>query len=731
MRSTTLLFGFGQLAAAQYYTLVDDYNPTNFFDKFNFMTFANGDGTGGFVDYKDKQTATTSNLIKNFGHSVVFRADNTTRVEETSKGRPAVRLEGTAKYNKGVIVADIQHMPGNACGAWPAFWSFGDNWPHDGEIDIVEGVNSMTQNKMSLHAGNAVCTVQDSLNADRGVPALNNGQPAYDCRTMTGANVITNSVGCGIDAPSNLPNTFGDGFNSVNGGYYATQWTSTFIKVWFWPRGREPETLHCDVPNVAEFGTPLAFFQGDCDFGNRFQNQHLVFSTNFCGSWAGAVGVYDQEYSKGCPNYGLATPDLSCRREVATNPGRYTNQYWEVNGIKVYGETSTPGSGVCKASSSSSSRIASSTSSVRPSSSSAVVSVSSSASHASSSSAAAVSSSAPARSSSSVAAGVSSSAPARSSSASHADVVSSAPHGSSAPASSAAPVSSRGGNNGGNGGNGQASITSSYGAQPSSSKVYDGDDDSYGAKPSSSKAYGGGYDDDTYGAKSSSSKAYDNGYGAKPTSSKAAYGGSEGSYDNTPVKQNEIPAGCSPIKVPYTTKYTTTIVDVCPTGLTTKTVTTNVPYCPMCHEYPTSPYNGFVEEVKVCTKGCAPSAIPVTVTVPYDGAYNGVKPTGDAKASYDAKPVVSAKPSGAVEPYWSAKTTVSAKPAYGGDYDVDAKPVGGAYTPKPYTPSGASNPVYTTSKTYQPVLATVNGASTTFASAFVVGAAAFAAVLMM
>ena len=57
MRSTTLLFGFGQLAAAQYYTLVDDYNPTNFFDKFNFMTFANGDGTGGFVDYKDKQTS--------------------------------------------------------------------------------------------------------------------------------------------------------------------------------------------------------------------------------------------------------------------------------------------------------------------------------------------------------------------------------------------------------------------------------------------------------------------------------------------------------------------------------------------------------------------------------------------------------------------------------------------------------------------------------------------------
>lgn len=140
MRSTTLLFGFGQLAAAQYYALLDDYNPSNFFDQFNFMTFANGDGTGGFVDYKDRATAegtaTSPALIHNFGHSVVFRADNTTQVLETSKGRPAVRLEGKKKYNKGIIVADIQHMPGNACGSWPAFWSFGDNWPHDGEIGM-------------------------------------------------------------------------------------------------------------------------------------------------------------------------------------------------------------------------------------------------------------------------------------------------------------------------------------------------------------------------------------------------------------------------------------------------------------------------------------------------------------------------------------------------------------------------------------------------------------------
>lgn len=29
-------------------------------------------------------------------------------------------------------------------------WSFGPDWPNHGEIDMLEGVNSQSQNKMSL-----------------------------------------------------------------------------------------------------------------------------------------------------------------------------------------------------------------------------------------------------------------------------------------------------------------------------------------------------------------------------------------------------------------------------------------------------------------------------------------------------------------------------------------------------------------------------------------------------
>lgn len=267
--------------------------------------------------YQSQIAAQNAGLISTTGHSVIFRADNTSKVDYTSAGRPSVRLEGTAQYNRGIFVADIQHMPGTGCGHWPSFWSYGNNWPHDGEIDIVEGVNLMTKNKYSLHSGEGTCTIVDKASADSGTIG------ATDCHTLEDDDTtVVNTAGCSID--SGVSADFGDGFNTNSGGYYVTQWTSTFIKHWFFKRGSEPASIHCDVPDPSTFGTPDAFFSG-CDFASKFSNQHLVFSTQFCGAWAGATGVYDQTT---CPtplgpNF---TPDQNCRQNVGQNPSQYTNQ---------------------------------------------------------------------------------------------------------------------------------------------------------------------------------------------------------------------------------------------------------------------------------------------------------------------------------------------------------------------------------------------------------------------
>lgn len=35
-------------------------------------------------------------------------------------GRNSVRLESKDTWNRGIMIADIQHMPGTACGVWPS-----------------------------------------------------------------------------------------------------------------------------------------------------------------------------------------------------------------------------------------------------------------------------------------------------------------------------------------------------------------------------------------------------------------------------------------------------------------------------------------------------------------------------------------------------------------------------------------------------------------------------------
>jgi beta-glucanase (GH16 family) len=68
--------------------------------------------------------------------SVKFGAEHSQRVQSSQRGRKSIRLESKATYTKGLFIADIKHMPGGACGAWPAFWTFGPNWPSSGEIGM-------------------------------------------------------------------------------------------------------------------------------------------------------------------------------------------------------------------------------------------------------------------------------------------------------------------------------------------------------------------------------------------------------------------------------------------------------------------------------------------------------------------------------------------------------------------------------------------------------------------
>ena len=55
----------------------------------------------------------------------------------TEKGpRDSVRLEGKTRYDRGLFILDLRHLP-TGCGVWPAFWlTDEDVWPDHGEIDV-------------------------------------------------------------------------------------------------------------------------------------------------------------------------------------------------------------------------------------------------------------------------------------------------------------------------------------------------------------------------------------------------------------------------------------------------------------------------------------------------------------------------------------------------------------------------------------------------------------------
>ncbi|KAI4853114.1 hypothetical protein E4T44_01044 [Aureobasidium sp. EXF-8845] len=288
-------------AVSYNYTLQDTYAGSNFYDGFNFFT--DPDPTHGFVEYVDRSTAVNSGILGyGQGNTAKWGVDNSTVLyANSSTGRKSVRLEGNVNYNHGLFLADIKHMPGSICGVWPAFWTLGDsNWPAHGELDIIEGVNTFTTNQIAAHtAPNCTMKFQNQTGWVNG----------NDCAVSTGG-----AAGCATG--SNDHTGYGDGFNANGGGVYAMQWTSEFMKVWFFPRNAIPASISSGSPSPAsDFGTPVGNFDGSsCDIDSHFINHRMIFDTTFCGDWAGSV------YSAtSCPM--ASDGGNGCVNYVAGNPG--------------------------------------------------------------------------------------------------------------------------------------------------------------------------------------------------------------------------------------------------------------------------------------------------------------------------------------------------------------------------------------------------------------------------
>jgi len=265
------------------------------------------------VTYVGQVAAQAAGLVNTNNNAVYMGVDFTNKA--SAPGRQSVRLTSKKTYTHGLIILDLAHMPGGICGTWPAFWTFGPNWPKGGEIDIIEGVNSQLSNSMALHTTGGCSITNDGLfsgtintpNCDVSAP----GQPT--------------NAGCQISLSNSA--SYGTGFNQGQGGVYATEWTSDHISIWFFPRGAIPADVYSASPDPGNWGQPAARFAGGCDIDNFFSNHQIVFDTTFCGDWAANVWNTDPICSAKAP---------TCEAFVQNNPAAFKDAFWSINFLKVF-----------------------------------------------------------------------------------------------------------------------------------------------------------------------------------------------------------------------------------------------------------------------------------------------------------------------------------------------------------------------------------------------------------
>ncbi|KAF2254883.1 glycoside hydrolase family 16 protein [Trematosphaeria pertusa] len=291
------------------YGLIDSYDASNWLSKFDVQAIA--DPTHGFVTYVNQQQAQQQGLIKTQNNQVYMGVDTTSVLNPNGAGRNSVRLQSKTAYRHGLIIADFAHVPGSNCGSWPAFWMVGPNWPNQGELDILEGVNLNTYNQVTLHTSPG-CVPSVGSGGQSGHPVGN-----ADCGANGGF------TGCGVE--SNSATSYGTAFNANGGGVYAALWTSSAIKVWYFAARDVPANIRNGNPDPNSWGQPIANYAG-CDFDSKFGNMNIIFDITFCGDWAGQVWG-----SSSC-----ASANPSCNAYVASQPQSFGDSYWLVNSLKVY-----------------------------------------------------------------------------------------------------------------------------------------------------------------------------------------------------------------------------------------------------------------------------------------------------------------------------------------------------------------------------------------------------------
>jgi len=155
--------------------------------------FIDGNEKGDKWSFFDRDDPTNGQVKYGPWNELISIIDGKIKIDVESEGfnsgekRKAIRIFTDKKYNEGLFIIDLDHIP-EGMAVWPAIWLLGTGatWPENGEIDIIEGVNSTpsahNSNQSTLHTKKGC--VQDIPNI------LNNVFPIFRVQTSAIASTV-------------------------------------------------------------------------------------------------------------------------------------------------------------------------------------------------------------------------------------------------------------------------------------------------------------------------------------------------------------------------------------------------------------------------------------------------------------------------------------------------------------------------------------------------------------
>ncbi|GAX27342.1 hypothetical protein FisN_23Lh083 [Fistulifera solaris] len=355
------------------YELIERQEGEDFFQYYTFYEGKDSAGSDGYNMYVNMQKAKDIGIVNVTMESDeldVYQFGGETDVQKGNKDEPfvymlsaptpegprdSIRLEGIRRFNRGLFIIDVRHMP-TGCGVWPAFWLTDEaNWPVNGEIDIVEGVNYQSEAKTALHSTKG-CSMTDiplgvmtgTWDTAQGIPDAKTGIPDMTLRYARNCFVYDQHqwLNQGCVAVDQQGGTLGGPLNEKGGGVYALEWDpiNRHIRSWvFTPHSTVPENLVQAIrtaslppedridPDPSLWPIPYAYYaigdETDCP-SSHFRHMRLVFNTAFCGSVAG------NRYQMDCPKQAKDFP--TCNAWVKSDPDEMKDAYWKVRGVYVY-----------------------------------------------------------------------------------------------------------------------------------------------------------------------------------------------------------------------------------------------------------------------------------------------------------------------------------------------------------------------------------------------------------